>query len=173
MVFFLVALDSVLNDNQKWFLFNCSFDQELSHRSTLWSGRGCSTWSTSCSAAPPAAHAHKFPTITSSLPRDLQDQRYAKPVHHSGCSEHALLDITRSGGSKRPSLPLTRGPNSFNFMQFLGKYGKIVCWHPPGRLVPPPRRNPGSATDSGCGEHALWGICRGWNRALVLGEQCN
>ena len=38
------------------------------------------------------------------------------------------------------------GPNSFNFMQFLGKFGKIVCWRPPGELVPPPRRNPGSAT---------------------------
>ena len=23
------------------------------------------------------------------------------------------------------------GPNSFNFMQFLGKFGKIVCWYPP------------------------------------------
>ena len=22
------------------------------------------------------------------------------------------------------------GPNSFNFMQFLGKFGKIVCWRP-------------------------------------------
>ena len=22
------------------------------------------------------------------------------------------------------------GPNSFNFMQFLGKFGKIVCWCP-------------------------------------------
>ena len=22
-------------------------------------------------------------------------------------------------------------PNSFNFMQFLGKFGKIICWHPP------------------------------------------
>ena len=38
------------------------------------------------------------------------------------------------------------GPNSFNFMQFLGKYGKIVCWQPPGELAPPPQRNPGSAT---------------------------
>ena len=37
-------------------------------------------------------------------------------------------------------------PNSFNFMQVLGKYGKIVCWCPPGELVPPPRGNPGSAT---------------------------
>ena len=26
------------------------------------------------------------------------------------------------------------GPYSFNFMQFLGKFGKIVCWRPP----PPP-----------------------------------
>ena len=23
------------------------------------------------------------------------------------------------------------GPNSFNFMQFLGNFGKIVCWRPP------------------------------------------
>ena len=39
------------------------------------------------------------------------------------------------------------GPNSFNFMQFLGKFGKIVCWHPPGELAPPPRGNPASATE--------------------------
>ena len=32
-------------------------------------------------------------------------------------------------------------PNSFNFMQFWGKFGKIVCWPPPQ-----PRGNPGSAT---------------------------
>ena len=39
------------------------------------------------------------------------------------------------------------GPNSFNFMQFLGKFGKIICWRPPtGELAPPPRGNPGSAT---------------------------
>ena len=43
--------------------------------------------------------------------------------------------------------PPPRGPNSFNFMQFLGKFGKIVCWRPPPReLAPPPRGNPGSAT---------------------------
>ena len=24
-----------------------------------------------------------------------------------------------------------RGPNSFNFMQFLGKVGKIICWSSP------------------------------------------
>ena len=23
------------------------------------------------------------------------------------------------------------GPNSFNFMQFLGNFDEIVCWHPP------------------------------------------
>ena len=53
-----------------------------------------------------------------------------------------------SGGSKggagdaRPP----GDPNSFNFMQFLGKIDKFVCWCPPGELVPPPRGNPGSAT---------------------------
>ena len=46
--------------------------------------------------------------------------------------------------------PPPGGPNSFNFMQFLGKFGKIVCWRPPspGELAPPPRGNPGSATDT-------------------------
>ena len=37
------------------------------------------------------------------------------------------------------------GPNSFNFMQFLGKFGKIISFHPPGELAPPPGENPGSA----------------------------
>ena len=37
--------------------------------------------------------------------------------------------------------PLRRGPSSFNFMQFLRKFGKIVCWQPPPRgLAPPPRQ---------------------------------
>ena len=38
-----------------------------------------------------------------------------------------------SGGSNG-GLRVTRappGPNSFNFMQFWGKFGKIVCWRPP------------------------------------------
>ena len=47
-----------------------------------------------------------------------------------------ILDVPPSPG----------GPNSFNFMQFLGNFGKIVCWRPPGELAPPPRGNPGSAT---------------------------
>ena len=40
------------------------------------------------------------------------------------------------------------GPNSFNFMQFLGNFGKFVCWRPPPLwgVGAPPRGNPGSAT---------------------------
>ena len=52
-----------------------------------------------------------------------------------------------SGGSKggRKGCP-PGGPNSFNFMQFLGNFGKLVCWHPPpgswrpllGEILDPP-----------------------------------
>ena len=56
-----------------------------------------------------------------------------------------------SGGSKggaRDAPP--RDPNSFNFMQFLEKLGKIICWRPHlGELAPPPRGNPGFATATG------------------------
>ena len=41
------------------------------------------------------------------------------------------------------------GANSFNFMLFLGTFGKFVCWCAPGELAPPPLGNPGSATGSG------------------------
>ena len=34
-------------------------------------------------------------------------------------------------------LDAPRGPNSFHFMQFLGNFGKNVCWRPPGDLAPP------------------------------------
>ena len=53
-----------------------------------------------------------------------------------------------SGGSKEGAQGTRppRGQNSFNFMQFLGKFDKFVCWRPPGELAPPPRGNPGSAT---------------------------
>ena len=33
------------------------------------------------------------------------------------------------------------GPNSFKFMQFLGKFGKIVCWRPLGEILGPPLIN--------------------------------
>ena len=50
--------------------------------------------------------------------------------------------LVNSGGGSRSS----RGPNSFNFMQFLGKFGKIVNWRPPpeswhrhlGEILDPP-----------------------------------
>ena len=55
-----------------------------------------------------------------------------------------------------PRLP--RGPSSFNFMQFLGKFGKIVCCYSappppprPPRVSLPSSENPGSATDGYCG----------------------
>ena len=55
-----------------------------------------------------------------------------------------------SGGSKgeREGRTPPGGPNSFNLMQFLRNFGKIVCRSPPsGELAPPPRGNPGSATE--------------------------
>ena len=46
-------------------------------------------------------------------------------------------------------LDAPHGPNSFNFIQFLGKFGKIIYRRPPspGGCAPPPRGNPGSATE--------------------------
>ena len=42
-----------------------------------------------------------------------------------------------------------RGPNYFNFRQFLGTFGKIVCWHfldgwrpHLGEILDPPLKNP-------------------------------
>ena len=35
--------------------------------------------------------------------------------------------------------------NILNFMEFLGKSGKFVCWSPPGGLAPPSAGNLGSA----------------------------
>ena len=52
-------------------------------------------------------------------------------------------------GGARDACP-PGGPNSFDFMQFFGKFGNFVCWRPPGELAPPPRGNPGSATDMEC-----------------------
>ena len=67
-------------------------------------------------------------------------------------SREAGEELSRENISKNPVADL-RGceglaphprPNSFNFMQFLGKFGKIVCWCPPRRFGAPPRGNPGS-----------------------------
>ena len=52
----------------------------------------------------------------------------------------SVADLHSKNLDARP-LP---GPNSFNFnfIQFLGKFGKIVCWRPHFWV------NPGSATES-------------------------
>ena len=38
------------------------------------------------------------------------------------------------GGSKGARGTVPPSPNSLNFMQFLGKFGKIVCWRTPPRV---------------------------------------
>ena len=64
--------------------------------------------------------------------------------------QYVVYTKFKSGGSKGGARTHPPGPNSFNFMQFLGNFAKIVCWRPPSReLAPPPRGNPGSATGSG------------------------
>ena len=57
--------------------------------------------------------------------------------------------LNYSGGSKGGAGDVCppRGQNSFDFMQFLGNFGEIVCWCPPGELAPPPWGNPGSTTE--------------------------
>ena len=40
-------------------------------------------------------------------------------------------------GARWTRPPPTRSPNSFNFMQFWGKFGKIICWRPPPRVGSP------------------------------------
>ena len=46
---------------------------------------------------------------------------FVKPLMNIGGS--------RGRGGRAIPLPHPRGLNSFNFMQFFGKFGKIVCWH--------------------------------------------
>ena len=53
---------------------------------------------------------------------------------HIGPTVQQTLTCENSGGSKggrRGHAPPPGGPNSFDFMQFLGNFGKIVCWRPP------------------------------------------
>ena len=46
------------------------------------------------------------------------------------------------------------GPNYFNFMQFLEKFGKIVCWCPlSGEFAPPSHTNPAHATENTINHH--------------------
>ena len=47
-------------------------------------------------------------------------------------NHQAVADLRGVRGMRAPW-----GPNSFNFVQFLGKFGKIVCWRaPPGSWCP-------------------------------------
>ena len=45
----------------------------------------------------------------------------------------------------RSALPPPPGPNSFNFMQFLGKFGKIICLRLHGGFATPPPHPPGKS----------------------------
>ena len=45
---------------------------------------------------------------------------------HVWDTDHSVADLRGTRDARSP-----RGPNSFNFTQFLGKFGKIVCWRPP------------------------------------------
>ena len=67
-------------------------------------------------------------------------------LFHSISLKQAVPFVAKTSGGSKGTTPRT--PNSFNYMQFLRKFGKIVCWRPPGELAPPPRGNAGSAT--GC-----------------------
>ena len=52
-------------------------------------------------------------------------------------------------------------PNSFNFMQFLGEFVKIVCSRPsPGEFTSPPGENPGSVTAIGTNSFVMDGNLR-------------
>ena len=53
------------------------------------------------------------------------------------------LTIGGSRGGVRDARPPPGRPNSFNFMQFSGKFGVFT---PPWRVHAPPQENPGSAT---------------------------
>ena len=60
---------------------------------------------------------------------------------------HLAVSVADLRGDTRDARLPWGGPNSFNFMQFLGKFGKIVCWWPPlwgswgpllGEILDPP-----------------------------------
>ena len=71
----------------------------------------------------------------------------------------------REGRTPPPPPPV--GSNSFNFMQFLGKFGKIMCWP-----LPPESWRPhlGEILDPLLTIHAGWSssTCTGTNRKLAL-----
>ena len=57
-------------------------------------------------------------------------------------------------------------------MQFLGKFGKFVCWRPRWGVGAPPRGNPGSATDylyhaEQCAVNRIHALSN-WSRTILL-----
>ena len=84
---------------------------------------------------------HRF--TPSWLPKSCQS---CSTLRNTGMGGNCLFRMLSyiyvgSGGFRGAGAPPPPGhPNSVDFMQFSGKFGKIVCWRPP-----PPRENPGSA----------------------------
>ena len=88
------------------------------------------------------------------LPLDARCVYSLKPHQTNRRTSHFTIYIENNantvadlrGAWGTPSPP--GGPNSFNFMQFLGNFDKIVYCAPSfiGEWAPPPRKNPGSAT---------------------------
>ena len=62
--------------------------------------------------------------------------------------------IGGSRGGREGRTPPPGRPNSFDFMQFSGKFG--VFTPPPGGFTPPPRENPGSATGHAAKKRLNW-----------------
>ena len=65
----------------------------------------------------------------------FSDSLLDKQFDMSQCTD-TVADLGGGAGGAPPG-----HPNSFNFMQFSGNFGKIVCW------CPPPWGNPGSAAE--------------------------
>ena len=59
----------------------------------------------------------------------------AKPEDFLSANKGRTRAVVDLRGGVRDMCP-PGGPNSFNFMQFLGTYGKIVRWCPLGSGVP-------------------------------------
>ena len=67
-----------------------------------------------------------------------QQPLFPPPPHYGPPAMKCTVAIwlVKSGGSKRGTRDThPPGPNSFNFMHFLGNFGKIICWRSPPRRV--------------------------------------
>ena len=73
-----------------------------------------------------------FLEVCPNNPDTCMGQGMACKVSTTAHTEHKGNAI--SGGSKGDARDVhpPGSPNSFNFMQILGNFGKFICWHPPG-----------------------------------------